>query len=294
VRYLETYAAAFDIRPDFGARVTSISRAADRWHVSTASADYSARHVVLATGYTRVPNRPTWPGLESFRGSILHSAEYSDGAVFRGRNVLVVGFGNSGGEIAIDLIEHGARPIVSVRHPVNVLPRELFGLPILAVAIAATRLPVGIADALTAPILRFKYGNLTRLGLRKLPYGPLTQIKRDHQVPLIDIGTIDLIRDGRIVIRRGIRRFDERSVRFEGGDCEDIDAVVMATGYRPELGEFLRGCDELLDERGGPARSGAQVLPGLHCCGFFVSPTGMLREIAGEALGIAASISAGD
>ena len=72
---------------------------------------------------------------------MLHSDEYTNGEPFRGRRVLVVGFGNSGGEIAIDLCEHGAHTSLAVRGAVNVIPRELFGIPILAIGILQSRLP---------------------------------------------------------------------------------------------------------------------------------------------------------
>jgi indole-3-pyruvate monooxygenase len=87
---------------------------------------------------------------------------------------LVVGFGNSGGEIAIDLWEHGARPSLAVRSPVNVIPRDLLGIPILAIGILQSKLPPRWADALNAPHLRVVMGDLTRYGLRKLPQGPIT------------------------------------------------------------------------------------------------------------------------
>ena len=70
----------------------------------------------------------------------------------------MVGFGNSGGEIAIDLWEHGAQPSLAVRGPVNVIPRELFGIPILAIGIVQRKLPPRLADALNAPILRARRG----------------------------------------------------------------------------------------------------------------------------------------
>ena len=117
----------------------------------------------------------------------MHSAEYRNGAPYTDQDVLVVGFGNSGGEIAIDLVEHGARARLSVRSPVNVIPRELFGIPILAVGKLQRRLPPRIADAINAPLLRAVIGDLTAYGLRKLPYGPSTQIRVHCRIPLIGI-----------------------------------------------------------------------------------------------------------
>lgn len=65
---------------------------------------------------------------------MLQSLRFQNGAPFKGQEALVAGFGHSGGEIAIDLCEHDARPSFAVRGPVNVIPRELLGIPIVAIA----------------------------------------------------------------------------------------------------------------------------------------------------------------
>lgn len=70
--------------------------------------DITATHVVLATGLNSVPVMPSWPGVESFTGTLIHAAEYRNATAYRGRDVLVVGVGNSGTEIAADLAESGA------------------------------------------------------------------------------------------------------------------------------------------------------------------------------------------
>ena len=182
------------MEPRFGQQVVAARYANSCWEVQTQDARYQAMNLVIATGYNREPYLPNWPGQASFRGTLLHSSQYRNGEPFRNQQVLVVGFGNSGGEIAIDLWEHGAQPSLAVRSPVNVIPRELFGIPILAIGIVQRRLPPRLADALNAPILRAVVGDLTPYGLRQLPRGPLTQIQRDARIPLIDVGTIKLIK----------------------------------------------------------------------------------------------------
>ena len=294
VAYLEDYAAHFGIEPRFGERVTSIRRVAGSWRVTTTGSRYLAESVVVATGYTRVPNVATFPGRDEFAGEVLHSSEYSSGARFRGRRVLVVGFGNSGGEIAIELHEHGAVPTLAVRGPVNVIPREILGVPILALGIAMRRLPAAVADALARSLLQVTVGNLEKLGLRRLPYGPNRQIRENGRIPLIDVGTLALIRQGAIAVRPGVERFTETGVAFSGGADEPFDAVVLATGYRPGLADFLEPASEVTGATGAPIASGRETLPGLYFCGFYVSPTGMLREIAIEARRIARSIAATD
>jgi cation diffusion facilitator CzcD-associated flavoprotein CzcO len=292
VDYLEAYARALVPAPRCGEEVTAARRREGRWVVETGRAVYRTRSLVLATGWNATPVRPAWPGMEAFPGPVLHSSEYRNGERFRGQDVLVVGFGNSGGEIAIDLVEHGARPALAVRGPVNLLPRELLGLPILTWALALSHLPPPVADALAAPLLRLRFGDLRRLGLVKAREGALTSIRTRTRVPLIDVGTVAHIRAGRIRVRPGVALFAGRTVRFEGGGEDAFDAVVLATGYRPGLARLLPEGDAVLDPGGRPRTSGRETaLPGLYLCGFHVASTGMFREIGLEARRIAADVA---
>ena len=293
VRYLEAYAQHFELDVRFDQQVRSARYEADQWLVQTQDTLHPASNLVVATGYSRKPLRATWPGLESFPGKVLHSSEYVNGAAFKGQRVLVVGFGNSGGEIAIDLHEHGARPGIAVRNPVNVIPRELAGIPILSIGILQSKLPAWLADAVNAPILRLAVGDLAKYGLHKLPYGPVTQIRQDKRIPLIDVGTLRLIRESHIVIYPGVAEVSDKRIRFEGGKEAEFDALILATGYRPRLDDFLQHASSILDQDGTPTSSGKDsASSGLYFCGFDVSATGMLREIAREAKQIAAAIAA--
>ena len=280
VEYLEGYRQRFELSVRTGEQVTSARRNGDGWEVRTTDSRYATSCLVVATGYTRDPHVPRWPGQGDFRGEILHSSAYRNGEPYRDRDMLVIGFGNSGGEIAIDLWEHGARPSLAVRGPVNVIPRELFGVPILALGIAQSKLPARIADAMNAPLLRFVVGDLTEYGLAKLPRGPVSQIRESARIPLIDVGTIELIKRGKIAVRPGVERFTEDAVVFTDGRRQACDGVVLATGYRPRVDAFLSGAGAAYDEDGTPRSSGREsAVPGLYFCGFHVSATGMLREI---------------
>jgi indole-3-pyruvate monooxygenase len=292
VDYLETYARTFGLEPRLREEVVSARSADDGWEVETRAATYRAPHLVVASGLNREPVVPSWPGQELFRGRILHSAGYRNGAELGGRRVLVVGFGNSGAEIALDLHEHGVETTVSVRGAVNVIPREIFGIPIVTVAIASGLLPPPVADAVNAPLLRFLVGDLRPHGLQALPYGAMTQIARAGRVPTIDIGTVPLIRQGRIAVRGAVERFVDDGVVFAHGGREAFDAVVLATGFRARLETFLK-IDRLFDQHGNPRRGAHPVPAGLHLCGFSVAATGVLREIGREARAIAARIASG-
>jgi len=293
VDYLEHYRARHRLTPHYGQEVTRLEQRGTGWVATTADGDWLARSVVVATGANRRPVRPTWPGLDAFGGTVLHSSEYRNGAAWAGRTVLVVGFGNSACEQAIDLVEHGAHPHLSVRSPVNVIPRDLFGLvPTLPLGIVMRRLPPAVADALSWPLIRLSVPDPRSVGLRKLPYGPNTQIARDRQVPLLDVGTMALLRAGRIGAHGEVARFTPDGVVFTDGTDLAVDAVVLATGYRPGLDAFLPRWREVCDADGIPRVSGGPTeLAGLYFCGQFVSPAGMLREIGIEAQRIATHLA---
>ena len=288
VEYLERYVERLGLSPRFGEPATAVLADGEGWIVETPGARYRARNVVVATGLTRVPHLPEWPGRAAYRGELQHSSAYRNGERWRGRRVLVIGFGNSAGEIALDLAEHGATPTLSVRGAVNVIAREVLGVPVLGLGALLRPFPPRFADALSAPLVRATVGDITHVGLRKLPYGPMEQIHAHGTVPLIDIGTIAAIRDGRVLLRRGVEHFTETGARFDDGVKEPFDAVVAATGYRPRLADFLRDADAICGPGGPP--SGVAVRPGLYFCGFQVSPRGMLRQLGLDARRIARAI----
>jgi indole-3-pyruvate monooxygenase len=293
VAYLEAYRAHHGIEPRYGCPVSSLTQEGGGWLAVAGGKELRARKVVVATGYTRRPVRPSFPGLDGFQGTVLHSSEYKNGARWKGRPVLVIGFGNSACEQAIDLVEHGALPHLSVRGAVNVIPRDFFGIPVLSLGVLMRGLPPGLADLLSAPLMALAIGDITKVGLRKLPYGPNTQIQREGRIPLLDIGTMAHLRAGRIQVHGGVERFTAGGAVFAGGREEPFDAVVLATGYRPALEEFLPQWREVCDEQGRPRVSGAATaLTGLYFCGFYVSPTGMLREIGLEAQRLARLLAA--
>jgi cation diffusion facilitator CzcD-associated flavoprotein CzcO len=287
IAYLEAYTREQGIEPRLGERAESIRRHADGWLTTTAAGSYRSQAVIVATGHNSVPNTPRWPGQERFRGRILHSSEYGSGEPFRSSRVLTVGFGNSGGDIAADLHGHGARVAVSVRGPVHVVPRDILGIPVLSVSRLLDRLPSGIADMLAAPLIRLTLGDLSQLGLRRPVSGPITQIRRTGRIPLLDTGTVGLIRKGRIELMPGVQAMDETHVTFTDGRRKPFDAIVLATGFRPGLEQLLVAADLPAELHGNPA--GAKA--GLFFCGFVVTPRGTFSDIGAEARRIAAEVA---
>ena len=242
--------------------------------------------MVVATGIADAPYRPSWPGLETYRGSVVHSSDYRNPAPYAGKRVLVVGFGNSGGEIALDLANAGVDVALAVRGPVQILPRDLLGFPILAWAILYRRLPARLVDLINAPILRLAVGPIEKLGLRRAAKGPRQMVEEDGRVPLIDVGTLDKIRDGSIRIRGGIDRLRVRRRRVCRRESETFDAIILATGFRPDLRRLIPDVDGVFDAHGMPLVTGqATSAPGLYFCGQITSPTGRSARLPAEAIG---------
>jgi cation diffusion facilitator CzcD-associated flavoprotein CzcO len=293
VEYLEAYARQFDLRPRFNTNVLRLARGDEGWRVETNAGELLAPVVVVATGIATAPYRPSWPAMEIFRGSIIHSSEYRNATVFAGRRVLVVGFGNSGGEIALDLAEAGIDVALAVRSPVQIIPRDLLGLPILTWVLLYRHLPARVVDTINAPVLRLALGNFEKLGLRRASKGPRQMVEEDGHVPLIDIGTLGRIRDGSIRLRGGIDRMTAGGVVFSDGTEEKYDAIILATGFRPDLRRLIPDSQCLFDQHGMPRVTGKPTTaPGLYFCGQITVPTGQLREIGIEAQRIAASAKA--
>ena len=177
---------------------------------------------------------------------------------------------------------------LSVRSPVNIVPRELFGVPILVFPAAEQWLPSRVADALNAPLIRFAIGSIEKLGLKRSAKGPLQSIEEDGRVPLIDIGTLDAIRDGRIKLRGDVASFARESVAFRQSPAERFDAIILATGFRPDLRPLLPDAKGVLNATGAPLVSGrATAEPGLFFCGAIPSALGQFRQIGIEAQRIA-------
>lgn len=270
VDYFDAYAKKFEIRPHFGEEVVAIKPGGPGWEAHTrAGKAFAASHVVVATGLNRVPNRPKYEGEESFTGQILHSREYKNSRPFSGKRVLVVGFGNTGAEIALDLSENDIPTCLSIRGPVNVVPRDFLGNPTQKTAFALARLPTWLGDWIGAQVQRLAFGSLNRYGLALSDMPPARQLRETGKTPVIDTGTISQIKAGKILVRPGIERFTETGVRFTDGKEEGFGTVILATGYRAQLEDFLPFTDGLFDQYGIPKEVvGKGKYKGLYFLGF--------------------------
>ena len=268
VGYLEDHAARNRLDIRFGTRVERIERAGGGWMLRTTDGDLAADRVVVASGYAHTPFIPDWPGRDRFRGTLIHAADYRKADAFRDRDVLVVGPGCSGAEIAHELATDGAARVrLAVRTPPNIIIRNPIG-PLLARLMM--RLPTLRADAILRSVSRREIGDLTEYGLPVPEEGLFSRLERLGVAPtIVDHEVIDSIKERRIEIVAGVVSLDEDGVTLSDGSRLEPDAVIAATGYRSGLAPTVGHLD-VLDARGLP-REG-EPLPGLHFVGYVPRP----------------------
>jgi cation diffusion facilitator CzcD-associated flavoprotein CzcO len=289
VDYLERYARDNDIEIRFRTHVERLDEDGDGWLVTTGSGEIRAAEVVVAAGYEHMFFVPRWPGRESFEGRLIHSAEYENPDSFAGQDVLVVGPGSSGMEIAYDLARGGARRVrVAVRTPPNIILRDPLG-PFFARLVV--KLPAARADRLMSFLRRKMIGDLTEFGLPEPEEGVVSRLKRLGVAPaIVDREVLDAIRERRIEIVAAVESIDGALVELADGDRIAPDAIISATGYRRGL-EPLVGHLGVLDETGAPLVTAGEAAPGLQFVGYIPRPAqlGLLgKEAVGAARGIAA------
>jgi putative flavoprotein involved in K+ transport len=283
VEYLEQYAAHHHLEPRFGVEATRIDRDSDRWLVRTSTGTIPAGVVVVASGYTRVPYLPHWPG--AFDGPVMHSVEYHNSQPYRGKDVLVIGAGNSGTEIAVDLAEGGAgRVRIAVRTPPNILRRDTRGFPTQLVGIAAQRMPPRLLDPLFRALRRATIPDLSAKGLPR-PSAPFSQFRSTATVPIIDVGFVDAVREGSIEVVPGVTALDGRAVVLADGSRVYPDTILAATGYDPGL-EPLVGHVTPIGPHGIP-----NPQPGLYFLGIVIPLPGLLYQVGKDAKRLARDIA---
>lgn len=294
VEYLEAYARHFRLDLLLGTTVTRLSPTADGWRVETATGDLLADAVVVATGYNHTPGWPDWPGRDGFRGELLHACRYRNGAPYAGRDVLVVGAGNSGAEIAVDLVEHGAARVrLSIRTPPHVLLRSVGGLPTTAVSVATRYVPSAVIDPVVAALQRLTVGDLSAHGMPRPPVGVYRRVRTEHAIPILDVGLVDAVKRGSVEVVAAVERFDGSDVVLTDGSRITPDVVVAATGYRRGL-EPLVGHLGVLRPDGTPVVHGARSAPqapGLYFTGYTNPISGMFRELGIDARRIARALA---
>ncbi|MGW6978694.1 flavin-containing monooxygenase [Streptomyces sp. NPDC054932] len=296
VRYLEKYAEFHELELVTGVEVTRIEPApeGDGWILhATGGRELAAAAVVVATGYNHTPALPDWPGRDAYEGRLLHAGEYRNPQPYAGQDVLVVGVGNTGAEIAVDLVEGGAARVrLAVRTAPHIMRRSTAGWPAQRSGILVRRLPVRLVDRLGGLVARASVPDLSAYGLPRPATGLYSRV-RQGSIPVQDVGLIDAVRSGKVEPVAAVESFDGAGVVLADGSRITPDAVIAATGYRRALEELV-GHLGVLDERGRPRTHGArspEQARGLYFTGFSNPISGMFREMALDAEKIAKAVA---
>jgi putative flavoprotein involved in K+ transport len=304
VRYLELYARHHDLDVRTGAEVRRIDRApadstrdswGDAWAVTLADGStLAAPYAVVATGFNHTPREPDVPGLRDWPGEVVLARQYRNGSPYAGKDVLVVGTGNTGTELAVDLVEHGAARVrLAVRTIPHILRRNTGPYASQYTGIAVRHLPPALVDRAATVVERLQTPDLTAYGLPRPDTGLLTRVQRDNAIPVQDAGIIDAIRARSVEPVAALAAVDGRDVVLADGTRLRPDVLVLATGYAQGL-EPMLGHLGVLDPSGRPlARGGhtAPGAPGLWFTGFTNPISGMLREMAIDARKIALAMA---
>ena len=261
IHYLDDYVSHFKIKPLYKRSVecANYDEATKKWILkvnnktspeAVEEEKYCCRFLVVATGETTDPFIPEVEGLDTFAGEYFHTTQYRSGKGYGNKNVLVVGAGNSGMEIALDLSNHGAKTSIVVRSPIHVISR---GMTYMALVLLKY-LPLKLVDSLLLMLSKFTYGDLTMYGIQRPKEGAYTMKVKYGKYPVIDVGTCEKIKSGEIQVLPAVKSVKGKEVVFEDGKSYPFDVIVFATGFKRSTNKWLKD-DQLLNNDGLPKPS---------------------------------------
>jgi putative flavoprotein involved in K+ transport len=279
IEYFRRYVERHDLDVRTSTHVSRIEQEGTDWRLETAEGPIRAKNVIVATGYNGAPFIPEWPGREGFAGDLIHSAEYMNPAPFADRDVLVVGAGNSGAEIAHDLIDGGAKSSrLSVRTPPQIVRRATAGIPAQLIGMAIRHVPPHWVDPISKTQRKLSIPDLAAQGLPRPEQGIRSSFIATGTTPILDVGIVDAVRRGRVEVVAAVEGFDGADVLLADGSRIRPEAVIAATGFRAGLDDLV-GHLGVLTQRGLPLKTdGEPCLPGLWFVGFTPTLGGQLRE----------------
>ncbi|WP_330241868.1 ArsO family NAD(P)H-dependent flavin-containing monooxygenase [Streptomyces sp. NBC_00525] len=241
VDYLTDYEHRYELPVQRSVRVEAVRRDGDHLRVETDSGVRRARAVVSTTGTWTRPFLPAVAGRNSFSGRQLHTVEYRTPEEFAGMRVIVVGGGNSGAQIAADLVHHAELTWVT-RRPTRFLADDIDGRALFDHATARRRaFDQGLADG----------GGVASLG------------------DIVAVPPVRRARDtGLLKARPMFASVTANGVEWADGTQAEADAIIWCTGFRPALAHLaplgLRGSRGRISIRGTEAVGE----PRLHLLGY--------------------------
>ncbi|XP_043711014.1 probable indole-3-pyruvate monooxygenase YUCCA10 [Telopea speciosissima] len=275
VQYLDEYVSNFKVNPACNRiiELATYDEVEKKWcvkvrHTKTDEIeDFRAKFLIVATGENSEPFIPEMKGLESFKGEILHSTQYKSGSKYNNKNVLVVGCGDSGMEIACDLANFGAKTSVVIRSPLHVLTRWMVQFTLFL----WKYLPLHWVDSLIVVLSMLWFGDMSKYGITRPNEGPYYMKDKYGKYPNIDAGAIKKIKAGEIQVLPGITSINGDEVSFTNGKSYHFDVILFATGFRRTTKKWLKGDDYLLGDDGIAKQSFPnhwKGKKGLYCAGL--------------------------
>lgn len=269
VEYMESYKAHFNIQPKFDTHIKNIQANKGKWIIESNRETFSSNNLVLCTGINRIPNYPNWQGFDKENVNIIHSRFYKNPSPFLAAKTLVVGMGNTGAEIALDLANSDVDIDLSVRSIVNIAPRDILGRPSQKSAKMLDKLPFGMGDAIGTFVKNRVVGDLSKYGLETSKDSVVKQLKETGKTAVLDLGTVAKIKEEKIKIKKGIKSLNGTSVNFNDGSTKKYDKIILATGYKANIEEFFPGVETQFNIDGIPSNwQGSGNFKSIYFCGF--------------------------
>jgi putative flavoprotein involved in K+ transport len=293
VRYFDHYVQRQNIALRLGCEVHRVDRADGFWQLDTSSGQIRTPAIVLATGNYSAPTIPAWPGLKRFNGKIVHSGDFTNAWPYRGRDVLVVGAGNSAADIAVQLANDGARRIwLAVRTPPHLVRRAIGPFPSDIFLELFSRVPARMVDPVISRMNRLLLGDLSAYGFERPPLGLKATVEKRGRIPTLADELIDVVRVGRVEVVAAVKAVGSDSVILADGRSVAPQVIIAATGFGTDL-ERLVGHLDVLDEHGDP-RGGfaSHVGDGMFAIAYGIPPNGPLRAIRVNSTRLAREVAA--
>ncbi|KAI8901608.1 flavin monooxygenase-like protein [Globomyces pollinis-pini] len=182
--------------------------------------------IMVCTGHHWKPRLPEFPGMNDFKGTVIHSHKYKVPYPFKDDKVLIVGVGNSGMEISSELAAHASSVYLSSRSGTWIAPRvTLFGLP-------TDQLSTRAANSLPRPLLNFALETLMQLHNGNLEK---YNLKPGHSFlespPVVGTQVLNHIESGKIIVKPNVAKINANSVEFTDGTVQEVDTIIYCTGY---------------------------------------------------------------
>ncbi len=229
LEYLNNYTDHFALRQhiEFNTEVTWVAPVeGDRWEVTLASGEKRVYGgVLICNGHHWDCRYPEYPG--EFTGEVLHSKQYKNPQILKGKRVLVVGAGNSGCDIAVEAARFGVDSHISLRRGIWIMPQTIAGIP--TVEFLAPWMRGWLQSVSMRLLLRIFVGKMERYGLQE-PDFPIFQ-----RHPTINSQLLYFLKHGRITPHRDVKRLDGKRIEFVDGESIEVDMLVYATGFNVSI-----------------------------------------------------------